>query len=98
MPDSCTPTTDERNCTKNRLPACVSFKAQRAIRMGSIGPRSVVRMPVGRNANWAARISLLLEDGWRASTEGFDMRSGFQREAVLQDNAWWKGRSTINFG
>jgi hypothetical protein len=37
--------------------------AQWTIRIGSMGPSNVVRMPVGRKAIWAARTSVPFERG-----------------------------------
>src|SRR5580704_10139296 len=61
-PESWTPASIARNCTRKRLPACESFIAQRPIRIGSIGPSRVVRMPVGKKAICPARTSFRFDD------------------------------------
>ena len=80
IPDNCTPTSDDRNWTKKRLPACVSFRVHRAISTGSIGPSNVVRTPVGKNASCAARTSRRLEEARDESLETVGMQLGFRRE------------------
>ena len=57
----------------------MSFIVQRAIRMGSIGPSSVVRMPVGKKAIWPARISFRFDDDEESSERALGMRKGLDQ-------------------
>src|SRR5260370_16770606 len=53
-PESSTPTVAPRNCAEKSEPACESYNAQRAERIGSSGPRSTVTIPIGTKAACAA--------------------------------------------
>jgi len=44
-----------------------AFNAQRTIRIGSIGPSRVVRMPVGKKAIWPAITSFRFDDDRKSS-------------------------------
>src|ERR1700719_436226 len=62
--ESSTPSSDPVNCAVKNNPACVSSRAQRAIKVGRLGPRIVAGMPlITKPANSAAWKNLR----WRAS-------------------------------